>query len=173
MALDYQRQRLYDAEIFVRDIVDSVAHHDVPTFDFYGSSLLIPIDRKFGDLESVQRYVDYVLALDWVKEAWPTRAAIRITVRSRNSNNRAHYEGDKHTLAIRPHKPGKPSHAMRELYLLHEITHHLIRGAVSHSPAFAGAYLRLVTEIVGPEVGLLLTDAYTRHEVQYRTPATV
>jgi hypothetical protein len=31
--------------------------------------------------------------------------------------------------------------------------------------------LRLVTEIVGPEVGLLLTDSYTRHGVQFHALA--
>jgi putative metallohydrolase (TIGR04338 family) len=169
--MDFQRQRLYNAELFVQSILDSVARNDVATFDFYGSSLLIPLERKFGDLESVQRYVDYVLALDWVKEAWPTRAARRITVRSRKSNHRAHYEEWTATLAIRSHKPGEPSHGMREFYVLHEIAHHLAPRGTSHGPEFAGVMLRLVTEIVGPEVGLLLTDSYTRHGVQFHALA--
>ena len=47
---------------------------------------------------------------------------------------------------------------MRELVVLHELAHHLEPdpAAAAHGPAFVHRYAHLVTEVIGPEVGLLL-----------------
>jgi putative metallohydrolase (TIGR04338 family) len=38
--------------------------------DFFGSRIDVPQQRRFGDLASVRRYVDAVLALPSVQEQW-------------------------------------------------------------------------------------------------------
>jgi putative metallohydrolase (TIGR04338 family) len=162
---DFQRGSVYNAEIFVRLTLDGLAKQETRTVDFYRSTLVIPDERKFGDIAGVQRYVDAVLDLNWVRATWPQDAIRRINVRPRRGNAFAHYERLGSVLAVPPHKQGI-SWAMREIVILHEVAHHLAPYGEHHGPAFAGILLRLVTEIIGPEVGLLLTDSYAMHEVK-------
>lgn len=163
---DNQRKRVYDAEHLVRDILESLASADVPTFDFYGSSLLIPLERKFGDLDSIQRYIDAVLGLNWVHDMWPERTILPVRVRRRAGRKFAHYEPATCTFAI-PDYANSSGWAMREIVILHELSHHLSRHGEIHGAEFASTYLHLVREVMGPEVGLLLTDSYTRHGVTF------
>jgi putative metallohydrolase (TIGR04338 family) len=162
---DVQVSKVYEAELFVRRILESLAKTDSRTFDFYGSSLLVPVERKFGDLDGVQRYIDAVLDLNWVKADY-ARAERPVTVRARQGSRFAHYEPWGAVIAVPPHKGGT-SWAMREIVILHELAHHLTRSAQAHGPEFAQTMLKLVTELIGPEVGLLLTDAYTQHGVRF------
>jgi putative metallohydrolase (TIGR04338 family) len=163
---DNQKKRVYDAEYLVRDILESLASTDVPTFDFYGSSLLIPLERKFGDLDSVQRYIDAVLALNWVHDIWPERTVLPVRVRRRKGVRWAEYEPATRTFAI-PDRTTGGGWALRELVILHELAHHLTPYDEPHGAAYASTYLHLVREVMGPEVGLLLTDSYTRHGVTF------
>jgi putative metallohydrolase (TIGR04338 family) len=165
---DMQVSKVYDAERFVRRILESLASTDVRTFDFYGSSLLIPAERKFGDIAGVQRYVDAVLALNWVKADY-SRAERPISVRARRGSSFAHYEPWGAVIAVPPHVHGI-SWAMREIVILHEVAHHLTRSVQVHGAEFTQTMLHLVTELMGPEVGLLLTDSYTRHGVRFTAP---
>jgi putative metallohydrolase (TIGR04338 family) len=165
MTVDFQKSAVYGAETLVHRVMSSLAQSDSQTFDFYGSSLLVPMERKFGDLESVQRYINQVLGLNWVRTMWPEKAIQPVKVRARRGNKFAHYEFPG-VIAVPPHN-GDLSWAMRELVILHELSHHFARD--HHGPEFAGAMLHLVTELIGPEVGLLLTDAYTREGAQFRT----
>lgn len=160
---DIQRSRLYSAERVVDNILDRA--HLAPTIDFYGSTLVVPVERKFGDLEGVQRYVDRVLALSWVRAAWP-RAQYPITVRRRKGDGRGHYERWGSVIAIPDH--GRGRFTMRETYVLHEVAHHLTErvGEASHGPEYAHILQRLVADIIGPEAGLLLMDSFQRHGVK-------
>jgi putative metallohydrolase (TIGR04338 family) len=171
MTRDTQKQKVYDAEYLVRDILTSMDTTDVRTFDFYGSSLVVPIERKFGDLEGVQRYVNAVLALNWVRDTWE-HATLPITVRARKGVRFAQYFPLVSVMAVPPHKRGN-SWAMREIIILHETAHHLAPRGEHHGPEFTGIFLRLVTEIIGQEVGLLLTDAYQNSGVKVQYGATV
>jgi putative metallohydrolase (TIGR04338 family) len=161
---DNQKTKVYKAEDLVMNVLASVASTDVRTFDFYGSTLIIPDERKFGDLDGVQRYVDQVLALNWVRTTWPTLAAQPVTVRARKGDAFAHYRLG--VIAVPEHK-GNISWAMREMVVLHELAHHLARGGESHGVHFVSTYLHLVKELVGDEVGLLLTDAFSRNGVAF------
>lgn len=161
---DMQKSKLYEAEKFVRRTLDTLANSPSRTLDFYGSTLVIPDERKFGDLEGVQRYVDALQSLNWVRAAW-SRAEVPVTVRARKGSRFAHYEPWGHVLAVPPHQGGL-SWAMRELVILHEMTHHLTRSVQAHGPDFAGTFLALVTEAMGPEVGLLLDDSFTQHGIE-------
>lgn len=61
-ARDTQRGRVYAAEQFVRTMFDRAAQHSSRAIDFFGTQLTLPPEAKFGSVESVQRYVDDVLA---------------------------------------------------------------------------------------------------------------
>jgi putative metallohydrolase (TIGR04338 family) len=163
---DIQKSKVYDAEKTVHDIFKSLATADVPTFDFYGSSLLVPLERKFGDLDSIQRYVDAVLSLDWVRDTWPERTVLPVRVRRRAGERFAHYEPMTRTLAI-PDHGNSTGWAMREMVVLHELAHHLAISGAHHGPAFTSTLLHMVREVMGPEAGLLLMDSYTRHGVKF------
>ncbi|SDP39678.1 putative metallohydrolase, TIGR04338 family [Nakamurella panacisegetis] len=152
-APDRQRSKVYEAEALVRRILDRSVDH--PIVDVAGSRLTLPPERKFASLESVQHYVDRVLALNWVAGRWP-RAALPITVRARAGQERAHYERASCVIAVPLHR-GATAWAMREMVVLHEIAHHLAADDESdHGPAFTGRMIDLVDGVVGPEVALLL-----------------
>lgn len=139
MSRDFQRQRVYDAEHALCDALG----REVP-FDFFGSMLTLPLERKFGTVENVQHYVDKVLALNWVRARWDPRP---IEVRERRGQDKAHYQCG--TIAV----PVLRTWALREEVVLHEVAHHLANDG--HGPEFAAVLGVLLREIVGPEVGLV------------------
>jgi putative metallohydrolase (TIGR04338 family) len=153
---DTQRARLYEAEGVLARMIDR--RTDYPMAQVFGSRVTVPDDRKFGDIDSVQRYVDAVLALGWVRRAAPDRAALPVRVRPRSGATKAEYEFATHTIAVPPHRVGG-RWAMRELVVLHELAHHLAPDA-GHGPAFAAQLLDLIEELVGTEAGFLLRSSF-------------
>ena len=161
---DTQRSRVYAAESQVARIID--ARLDYPTIQLFGSAVVVPDDRKFGDLESVQRYVDGVLGLNWVRTRWPESASRPVVVRARAGASRAHYERDTATIALPPFEVGG-GWALRELVVLHELAHHATEAAVAlHGPEFAANVLELVSELLGAEAEFLLRTTYVENGVQ-------
>ncbi|MGW0180216.1 TIGR04338 family metallohydrolase [Nocardia sp. NPDC003345] len=158
---DTQRARVYDAEQLVRTIFDRAAQFGNYTVEVHGSGLTLPVERKFASAESVQRYCDRVLALDWVGRKWD-RARTPIRVRARAGTFAAHYETESAVLAVPVHagRPGDgTSWALRELVVLHELAHHLepAPDAVApHGPEFCARYVALAEGVIGPEAALLL-----------------
>jgi len=151
-ASDPQRARVYEAEQLLARLVDR--RDEYPLAAAFGSRVAVPDDRKFGDLESVQRYVDGVLALAWVRRTAPDRAAVPVRVRARRGAARAEYDFATHVIAVPPHRVGG-RWAMRELVVLHELAHHLA-DEPGHGPAFVGRLLDLIDGMVGAEAGFLL-----------------
>ena len=150
---DRQRSKVYEAEALVRRIFDRSAEY--PIVEVAGSRLTLPPERKFASLESVQAYVDRVLALNWIVARWP-RAARPITVRARAGQQRAHYERLPAVVAVPLHRGGT-AWALRELVVLHEISHHLAADHESaHGAAFTERLVELVDGVVGPEAAFLL-----------------
>ncbi len=154
MTTDRQRTKVYEAEALVRRIFDRSV--DYPMVDVAGSHLTLPPERRFASLESVQRYVDAVLALAWVGARW-RRTSVPILVRVRAGQTRAHYERLPAVIAVPLHEGGS-AWALRELVLLHEIAHHLADAAdePAHGADFTGRMVELVGGIVGDEAALLL-----------------
>jgi putative metallohydrolase (TIGR04338 family) len=142
---------------------------DFPVLEAYGSRVVVPDDRKFGDIASVQRYVDAVLALDWVRRAAPDRATITVRVRARAGARKAEYEPLTHTIAVPTHRIGG-GWAMRELVVLHELAHHLTGGA-DHGPEFVAILVDLVAELLGAEAGFLLRSALLDAGASVAAPA--
>lgn len=158
---DSQRQKVYDAEFALRDVLTNASNTEVRTFDFYGSVLTLPDERKFGDLASVQRYVDAVLGLNWVKAEWERAAyPVKVNDTALNHGREAHYQLG--TIFVPKHF-GKVSWAMREIVVLHEIAHHLCPAVQPHGPDFARTFHKLLSEIIGPEVGLIYQDLLDKH----------
>lgn len=154
-AADPQRARVYEAEGVLARMIDR--RDDFPVAAAFGSRVAVPDDRKFGDIDSVQRYVDAVLALAWVRRRTPDRAALPVRVRARAGATKAEYEFATHTIAVPPHRVGG-RWAMRELVVLHELAHHLAPEP-GHGAAFVGTFVELVEELVGAEAGFLLRAA--------------
>ncbi|WP_158166600.1 TIGR04338 family metallohydrolase [Mycolicibacterium smegmatis] len=131
--------------------------------DFHGSHLYVPLQKRFADISSVQRYVDAVLALDSIREAYPNAGPVR--VRERRGQGKAHYEPSTATVAI----PMENRAFGRESTVLHELAHHLSvsdglstspNGTRWHGAEFREAMLFLVSVVLGEPAALLLRAGY-------------
>ncbi|MEW2479292.1 TIGR04338 family metallohydrolase [Mycobacterium sp. NPDC051198] len=151
---DTQRARVYAAEQFVRTMFDRAAQHSSRAIDFFGTSLTLPPEARFGSVDSVQRYVDDVVA---------RVGAGPVAVRSRRGATAAHYEwvDGKAVIAV----PERDTWALRELVVLHELAHHVSHADPPHGPAFVAAYSELCETVMGPEVGLVLRMVYAKEGV--------
>lgn len=151
---------LYHAEQELRRVLDRQS--EIPAITILGSTLTLPVEARFGDLASVQRYVDTVLGLPWVRAKY--RAAEgKVTVRERRGSKFAHYEHN--TIAVPPHRRGG-RWAMRELVLLHEIAHHLVPFSHEHGSKFRDTFAELVEGCIGPEAAWLLRVFITESSVE-------
>lgn len=133
------------------------------TVDFHGSHIYVPLQKRFADIASVQSYVDAVLALDPVREAFPNAGPVR--VRERRGQGKAHYEPSTAIVAIPLHNRAFG----RESTVLHELAHHLsVSGGLSASPngtrwhgkEFREAMLFLASTVLGEPAALLLRAGY-------------
>lgn len=130
--------------------------------DFFGSRLDVPVQRRFGDIDSVQAYVDLVLRQDAVRRVYPDAGAI--TVRASRGRTRALYRPELATIEL-------PTQlwAGRESVVLHEVAHHLAashgipatRTSVRwHGAEFRAAMDLVVTCMLGEAAALLLRAGY-------------
>ena len=153
---------MYAAEQFVRTLFDHAAQHNSRTVQFFGASITLPPEARFASVESVQRYVDDVLAL-------PADAGIGhptgpVTVRARRSATAAHYE--KGGVIAVPDRL-TADWAMRELVVLHELAHHLCDpDAPAHGPDFVATFCALASAVMGPEAGHVLRVVYAKEGVR-------
>ena len=150
---DGQRGKVYEAENLVHRIFDRSV--DYPVVEIAGSRLTLPPERRFGSIDSVQDYVDKVLALNWVRTTW-VRAGVPVRVRERTGSTQAHYERAGAIMAVPGHRSGS-GWALRELVILHEMAHHLAEGPEpAHGGPFLDRLLTMVDGVVGAEAALLL-----------------
>jgi putative metallohydrolase (TIGR04338 family) len=157
---DPLKSKVYDAEFEVRFILRQGAG----TFtDFYGSTLMIPEQKKFGDIPSVERYIRQVCELDWVRDRW-SFAKNPPHVRPRKGNSFAHYERLNNMIAVPPHDGSDHSWAMNELVVLHELAHHFT-SVSGHTTQFCLNLMDLWGEIIDPTVKLLFMRALDKRGV--------
>lgn len=142
---------MYRAENILNEMLER--SHDAPTVQMYGSTFTLPIERKFASVESIQTYVDAVLALNWVRKQFP-RALDPVAVRVRKGQEMAYYERWNRVIAI----PVINRWAMREMVVLHELAHHLSSGG--HGKEFIDAFVVLVSELMGTEAGFILRGLF-------------
>lgn len=166
---DTQRSRVYAAEQFVRTVFDRAAQHSSRSVEFFGERITLPPEARFASVESIQRYLDEVLALPAVAGLRP--GAGPVTVRPRRAATAAHYEraagddGSAAAIAV-PHRLGA-DWAMRELVVLHELAHHLCEpDAPAHGPDFVATFCALAAAVMGPEAGHVLRVVYAKEGVR-------
>ncbi len=162
-ARDTQRAKVYAAEEFVRTLFDRAGERGNRAVEFFGTNLTLPPEARFSSVETVQRYVDDVLALRSVRERWA--AAAPLTVRPRRGLTAAHYERDDDgaTIAV-PER--RTSWALRELVVLHEVAHHLCDVHPPHGPEFVATFCELTEAVMGPEVAHVLRVVYAKEGVR-------
>ncbi len=118
---------------------------------FMGSTLTMPVERRFGDIGSVRRYLLRVRECAWGYPEVPAPA-----VRLRKGHTRAHWSND--VIAV-PDGIGAKGWAMREVVVLHEYAHHVtwhIHRVTGHGPQFQEVYLGLLENAIGAEASFVL-----------------
>lgn len=121
------------------------------TVQFMGSSLTLPVERRFGDLDGVRAYLREVRRRPW---GYPDVPMPRLRVRK--GHTKAHWADG--TIAL-PDGIGERGWAMREVVVLHEYAHHVTwhtRGTAGHGPDFQAVYTDLLEHAVGPEAAFVL-----------------
>ena len=158
---DSQRQKVYAAEHVLWQVLDN--SRDNSSYTIEGINLTLPPEGKFGSLESVQGYVDRVLAHPAVIERFPWTENATITVRRRKGATKAHYERLTQTIAV-PDQIAGGSWAMREMVILHEVAHAVSWDA--HGPQFVSAFVSLLEATMGPEIGLVMRILFRHNGVR-------
>lgn len=144
MVRDTEKQKTYTAEYTVRNVLDNPG-----TINMFGMVINVPEERRFSNVDDVQRYVDAVMVHIGRDE--------KLTVRARKGQNFAHYSRDNKEIAV----PEKERWALRELVVLHEVAHHLTsENVASHGPEFRGNLCKLLGEVLGHEAQFLLQVEY-------------
>jgi putative metallohydrolase (TIGR04338 family) len=139
-------RRVYDAENTLLFMLDHGG-----TADFMGSSLTLPVERRFGDVAGVRRYLEEVRRRPWGHPQVPQPA-----VRVRKGQTKAHWEAG--VIAL-PDGIGEKGWAMREVVVLHEYAHHVAwfaHAATGHGRTFQEVYVDLLGHAVGPEAAFIV-----------------
>lgn len=158
--MDYQRQRVYDAENEWTRLLN--AARDLDCIEVYGSRLAVPIERRFGSLDTVREYVQRILRLPEVIEVYGHRE-VEVVLGRKDLRKRAYARGAVITLP-QDHREGR--WAWRESVVLHELAHTLTSGD-RHGPRFAAALLHLFDLVISPEAAWLLRVLYSEHNVNH------
>lgn len=147
---DTQRSAVYSAEDQWTAILDRGG-----VVDFFGSTLTLVPQRRFGDMDAVRAYVEQVCA---------TNGITTPEVRSHAGHSRAHYSSTTSTIAIPWNVSARATGwAARESVLLHEIAHHwafVSDASLLHDFHYVRSMIRLVTSTLGDEAALLLRAGY-------------
>ncbi|MGL6234532.1 MAG: TIGR04338 family metallohydrolase [Segniliparus sp.] len=166
---DSGRSRVYAAQRLVHAVFDNAERAGSREAVFFGTRLTVPPEAKFASVESLQRYVDQVLALPSVRQRWPPRADAAVAVRKRKGDRAAHYEriGEGGVIAVPDGSAAAAQSptgwAMRELVVLHELAHHFDSGdGGAHGPEFQETYAELAGMVMGAEAAHLLRVAFLR-----------
>ncbi len=144
---DPDKEDVYSADWQFRAVLDLANEVEDRTYNFHGHMLELPDERKFADLESIQRYYNSVCALEQVQREWP--GAVAPTVKQRRGETSAHYT----PLGREVHVPIKGRWALREIVVLHELAHHFADD--HHGPKFQGAWVYLTKVCMGDAAGLI------------------
>ena len=143
VTVDRLRSAVYTAEDQWSTLLDRGG-----ALDFFGSTVQVPLQVRFGSLEHARDYVESVCRANDLTVP---------TVRNRKGGKRAHYEQG--VIAV------SSDHvwAMRESVLLHEIAHHMCvvhYANFLHDDCFAETMLALVYQQLGAEAHSLLRTGY-------------
>lgn len=163
-ARDAQRARVYRAEDAWAARLDA-ARRGAPLATIAGSDLLLPAERRFGQIEAVEAYVGRVLALPHVLTAFGVLEPPRL--RQRRGGRAAHWEAPG-TIAVPVPQHGEPW-ALRETVVLHELAHHVghLTGlARAHIAPYPAVLLALVAAVLGEQAAFALRVDYGHEWVE-------
>lgn len=155
---DRLRQKVYNAEFTLRDIFSNSTV--TRTTNVKGMTLTLPDERRFGALETVQAYADAVI--DMVNHKYPAKRVAVVEGR-KSLRRKAYWDWKQIVLPQRE----VTSWAWREIVVLHEIAHHLTPGA-GHNEEFCGAFIYLLSEVMGPEAGWLMTILLADNQIEIK-----
>ncbi len=155
--VDRWRSQVYSAEDQFSQLLNRGG-----VVDFFGSSLDVPLQRRFGDIASVR---DYVASVHEQVQAHFADIACP-NVRARKGTTQAHYEFSTATIAV----PVNDQWALRESVILHEWAHHLTAFTCAspvqaHGREFVANMVALVEIILGESAALLLRAGYQAAQV--------
>lgn len=149
------------------ELYNVIAQTGNPAITLDGIALTMPPETRFTSIKSIQTYVSTVRSLESL--AHYPRASVHVRIGTHEDTSMAFYNGSERLISL----PKKPSTwAMRELVVLHELTHHFTIGE-RHGPRFAASMLEVLREVMGPEVELALRIFYDRFDVDYRPSLAV
>lgn len=156
-----QQDRLYRAGYHLNTYFDNILITENPVITIDDVKLTMPVETRFTSLKSIREYLADVCALDTL--AHFPRAAVKVKVGYHDDSTRAVYTYKNRLISM----PSPPNEwAMRELVVLHELTHHFTIGE-GHGPYFAGSFLDVLGRVMGPEVEIAQRLLYDRYEVRY------
>ncbi len=161
---DVQRARVYRAEDAWATRLDA-ARLGAPLATVAGSALLLPAERRFGELAAVRSYCARVLALPGVVERFGEVGPPDL--RLRGGARAAHWEPPG-TIAVPVPRHGEPW-ALRESVVLHELAHHVGHRtglADRHAAPFPAVLLALVAQALGEEAAFSLRVDYGHEKVR-------
>lgn len=140
---DDGRAAVYRTEDIVRSILQEGG-----TVDLFGSRFPLPEggDRKFATVSDVDRYLDALWQMSWVKEYGKARPAVR----RRRGVTKAHYEFGRNVIAV-----PQDRWALNEMVVLHEVAHGLC-GEFGHGQRFRRVFADLAGHAIDPVVGMML-----------------
>ena len=164
MTRDTQRARVYRAEDAWAARLDA-ARRGAPLATVAGSHVLLPAERRFGNLDAVRAYLARVLALPAVLAPFGTVAPPGL--RLRRGGTAAHWEAPG-TIAVPVPPHGEPW-ALRESVVLHELAHHVghvTRLADRHRPPYPAVLIALVAAVLGDEAAFALRVDYGTARVE-------
>ncbi len=140
-ARDNQRQRLYNAETALA----GSAH-----------------GRRMETVPELQAYVDAIMASRWFKARWGAWGGIRV------KDGR----GRRSACAMGQHEVRMPCWSRNEMVLLHEVAHCLAPVMkANHGPEYAGIFLALVRQYMGPAAAVSLRASFREHRVKVAASA--
>jgi len=170
---DPDRRAVYRAEDAVTALLGLVTPEH-PTVLAHGSEFVPEPEARFSEPVDVARHVERVLAhLVRHGHDFGGRERLPVTVRPRRGATAAHYEPDTATLALPPRRGGG-GWALRELVVLHELSHHLCpptEEREAHGPEFRATFLRLLEAVGSPVTAHLLQTSYAVEGLAGDAPA--
>ena len=163
MSKTYQDNAVYGAEFFLRDALDAAGEGD-GTFEYRGMHLTMPTEYKFGELDHIQRYANWVIQV-WNKQHGTDHLAVWVKEGRPNLRKKAYYRTGQGDIVLP--KRDKGSWAWRETVVLHEIAHHLTPHH-GHDEVFASCLAHLLEEHIGPEAGLIYRIMLDKNNIKIK-----
>jgi len=147
--LNNNERALLEVEERFYNILDAGAEAGVYAYHALGSTFVLPEERRFTNLEQIQRYVDDALETPFFGIMSRELGRIpTIKVKASAYDNRAsHHNG---TISIPDNVEWR-----RELVVLHELSHHF--GGQGHGKRYLESYFKIISEMMNPQLSLLMS----------------